>query len=74
LPEGIEIHHMLKNNGGDYRIFQKKFRQLSIILGQFSFLGRVVWLNQYPTIDPHHSDIFTDKIDRYNRAIRLLLT
>jgi hypothetical protein len=63
---------MIESNGDDHWFYQNKLRQLSAVIGQFSNHTRVMWLNQYPTIDKHRIDIFTDKIYRYNKVVRLL--
>ncbi len=66
----MEVHHMLKSNGEDYDHYLKKLMQLGLVLGHFSRVSQVIWLNQYPTIDPAHWDIFSEKIHRYNEGIR----
>jgi hypothetical protein len=48
-------------------------------LGQLAKVSRVIWLNQYPTvelfvkIDGYYSDVHSEKIHYYNQAIRQIL-
>ncbi len=69
----MEVHHMLKSNGADYNNYLHKLIELSSVLGELSKRSQVIWLNQYPTIDPAHWDIFSEKIHRYNKGIRRYL-
>jgi hypothetical protein len=66
----MEVHHMLKTNGADYNKYITKLKELSPLLGQFAKSSQVIWLNQYPTLDPTHWDIFSEKIHLYNEGIR----
>lgn len=69
----MELHHMLKNNGGGYQLYLNKLKELSSILGQFGNSSQIIWLHQYPTIDPKHNEIYSEKIYRYNEDIRQIL-
>lgn len=64
---------MLKNNGGGYQLYLNKLKELSSILGQFGNSSQIIWLHQYPTIDPKHNEIYSEKIYRYNEDIRQIL-
>jgi hypothetical protein len=66
----MEVHHMLKPNGADYDQYLKKLIELVPLLGQFAQFSQVIWLNQYPTIDPSKWDVFSEKIHLYNEGIR----
>jgi hypothetical protein len=66
----MEVHHMLKTNGADYDQYLKKLIELIWLLGQFAQFSQVIWLNQYPTMDPSNRDIFSEKIHLYNEDIR----
>ncbi len=66
----MEVHHLLKSNGDDYEHYLKKITNLGLVLTEFAQFSQVIWLNQYPTIDPTHWDIFSEKIHRYNEGVR----
>ncbi len=65
----MEVHHMHKPNE-DYNQYLKNLIELGPLLGQFAQFSQVIWLNQYPTIDPIHLDISSEKIHFYNEGIR----
>jgi hypothetical protein len=70
---------MLEENGGDFKIFEEKAKQLFGMLHKFSATNQVIWLNQYPTTEfglvPHFIKfaINSEKIHRYNEAVRYIL-
>jgi hypothetical protein len=63
----------------DYRCFQKKLMGLAPVLSQLSNVTRVIWLNQYPTIEffgtnnSTNTYIHSEKINHYNKAVRRIL-
>ena len=61
---------MLSSNGADYEQYLNKLIILGKVLENLAKYSQVIWLNQYPTIDPAHWDIFSEKIHRYNEGIR----
>lgn len=71
----MEPHHMLSGNGADILDFRRKLVEIGPILDQLAQVGKVVWLHQYPTIErygetnAHNTDIFTEKIRRYNEVV-----
>ncbi len=77
--KGMAVHHMMKENGGNFKSYQENLMQLAPILGQLANVTRVVWLNQYPSVDSNswinelNTIIFSEKIHSYNKAIRQIL-
>ncbi|XP_046452622.1 N-acetylneuraminate 9-O-acetyltransferase-like [Daphnia pulex] len=75
----IEVYHMLEENGGDFKMFEEKAKQLFGMLHKLSTNSQVIWLNQYPTIDfglmPHiyKFAINSEKIHQYNKAVRYII-
>lgn len=71
------LHHMLDLYGADYMLYEQQLRILKRVLEKFTAKrSRVVWLNQYPTIDwrqPTLLDIYTEKITRYNNIAQAVL-
>ena len=69
----------MENNGANHELFKKKLIELGSLLGQLPNTTRVVWLNQYPTVDfyggigAHNTDIYAEKIHHYNKASRRIL-
>ncbi|KAK4006650.1 hypothetical protein OUZ56_011808 [Daphnia magna] len=70
--------HMLETRDA-FQIYGNKLRELSPILGHLAKASKVIWLNQYPTIDfygetgAHNTKIFSEKIYRYNEGARGIL-
>ena len=63
---GIAAHHMLKINGANYSLYQRKLTKLGPTLGQLFRINRVIWLNnQYPTFDLY-AYIFAHKYSAHN--------
>ncbi len=75
----MAVHHMMKENGGTFKSYEENLMQLAPILGQLANVTRVVWLNQYPSVDSNswiheiNTIIFSEKIHSYNKAIRQIL-
>ncbi|XP_046632225.1 N-acetylneuraminate 9-O-acetyltransferase-like [Daphnia pulicaria] len=67
---GMEVHHMLTSNGTDYYQYLKKLTEIRPLLEHCAKFSQVIWLNQYPTIDPNQWDISSEKIHRYNEGIK----
>ncbi|EFX66757.1 hypothetical protein DAPPUDRAFT_262658 [Daphnia pulex] len=76
---GMAVHHMMKENGGSFKSYQENLMKFAPILGQLANVTRVVWLNQYPSVDSNswindvNTIIFSEKIHSYNKAIRRIL-
>lgn len=70
---------MMHENGEDFDLYLDKIRQLGLILDQLTRNSRVIWLNQYPTFDRYanskcpNAEIHSEKIFRYNEAVRGIL-
>ena len=74
---------MLQVNGANYKLYLKRLSRLAPVLSRLANLSKVIWLNQYPTVDyydentdtgfGHNTDIFSEKIHRYNEAIQCAL-
>ncbi len=76
----MAVHHMMEENGGSFKLYQEYLLKLAPILGRLANVSsRVVWLNQYPSVDSnswvneHNAVIFSEKIHNYNRALRQIL-
>jgi hypothetical protein len=75
----MAVHHMMKENGGNFTSYQENLMKFAPILGQLANVTRVVWLNQYPSVDSNswinelNTIIFSEKIHSYNKAIRQIL-
>lgn len=75
----MAVHHMVPIRSIDeYQFYQQKIVELAPILGRLANISRVIWLNQYPTLDlygerPRNYHINSDKIYRYNKAARSVL-
>ena len=73
---GMEVHHMLESNGANFKLYRKKLNELGPILDELAKSSKVIWLNQYPTIDfyggtdAHNTFIHSEKIHQYNEAVR----
>ena len=69
-------HHMLKIFGADYRLFEERLLQLRPLLNRLANTSRVIWIDQYPTIDffadnnATNAQIESNKIHRYNLIVR----
>jgi len=77
---------MLKLNGANYQEYENKLREIEPVLNKLAIhfntrspdllWRKVVWLNQFPTVDnfsgnkEHNTDIFSDKMHKYNLIIR----
>ncbi|EFX67894.1 hypothetical protein DAPPUDRAFT_260928 [Daphnia pulex] len=67
---------ILLKYGADFQQYQKTIRNFAPILGQLAKVSRVIWMNQYPTVelygdmDAKNTDIHTQKIFQYNQAVR----
>ena len=65
-------HHMLKIFGADYRLFEERLLQLRPLLSRLANTSRVIWIDQYPTIDffaanhATNAQIESNKIHHYN--------
>jgi hypothetical protein len=76
---GIAVWHMLKSEGADFKLYQKKLIELAPILGQLAIVSKVIWLNQYPTVEfygginDHNADIHSEKIHHFNQAAHRIL-
>lgn len=70
--------HMLERRDA-FLIYEKKLQELSPILGDLAKASKVIWLNQYPTIEfygetgAHNTEIFSEKIHRYNEGAHGIL-
>lgn len=66
---------MLKIHGADFKLYRKNLVELGPILNQLSQVSKVIWLDQYPTIDFYgasHADntyIHSLKVHQYNEAV-----
>lgn len=68
--KGMTLHHLAQiHSVDDFQLFRKKFNELGTIIDQLASYSKVIWLNQYPTIE------FTvsEKIHYFNKAIRRLM-
>ncbi|XP_046452702.1 uncharacterized protein LOC124200482 isoform X2 [Daphnia pulex] len=76
---GMATHFMLQMNGASYGLYEERIRELSAILGQLTDFSKVIWLNQYPTVelygdtDSHNTDVHSRKIHQYNEVTRKIL-
>lgn len=76
---GIEAHHMYTYNNATLPIYKDRLLELTPLLDQLGRLAKVIWLNQYPTIDAyrgeeHHNNIiFAPKIQQYNEVVGPIL-
>lgn len=70
---------MLSSDNGtisSLQLYQQKLLELIPSLARLANVSRVVWLNQYPTVDfygdmyEHNTDIHAEKIHDYNQAVR----
>jgi hypothetical protein len=72
----MEIYSMMQEYGADFQQYQKTIRNFAPILGQLAKVSRVIWMNQYPTVelygdmDAKNTDIHAQKIFQYNQAVR----
>jgi hypothetical protein len=75
----MAIHHMMKENGGSHSIYQENLKKLAPIIGKLASVTRVVWLNQYPSVDSNswtnenNEIIYSEKIHNYNKVVRQIL-
>ena len=70
---------MILENGNDHRVFEEKLAKLRLVLERLGSLRRgskIIWMNQYPTVDffgqtgSHNAYIYTEKLEHYNEIIR----
>lgn len=79
FSKGIEVYHMLNENGADYYLYRKNIVEIGQIFEQLSNFTQVIWLNQYPVLewygpnDAHSVDIHSEKVLHYNEAVRQVL-
>lgn len=72
----MAVWHMLHVSGSDFQHYQEKLTQVAPIIFQISNFSKIIWLNQYPTVDfygkigAHNTEIFSEKILTYNTAVR----
>ena len=71
---------MLQANDNDLPLYTTKLIELAPILNQLARTNQVIyWINQYPTYDIygpngfHGNDIYSEKIENYNKALRDIL-
>ena len=69
---GMVIHHMMEENNGSQSIYQENITKLAPILIKLANVTRVVWLNQYPSVDSNGA-IHSEKIHNYNKIVRRIL-
>ena len=75
----MQLHHMLQLYNEDRELYRKYVAQLGPILNQLGSSSRVIWLNQYPTLEmfgtnkAHNTDIHSEKIYNYNMDVRRTL-
>jgi hypothetical protein len=76
---GISAHHMLTYNGADYKKYERKLQEIKQVLDELVHNNdgpKIIWLNQYPTIDvwakngEAEVDVYTEKIHQYNLILR----
>ncbi|XP_046452669.1 N-acetylneuraminate 9-O-acetyltransferase-like isoform X1 [Daphnia pulex] len=76
---GMEVYHMMQQYGADFQLYSKRLNELAPILGQLASASRVIWLNQYPTVefygsnDAYNTKIHSEKVHHYNTAARQIL-
>ena len=73
---GISAHHMILENGNDHRPFEEKLTKLRQVLERLCSIhrgSRIIWMNQYPTLDyfgptrNHNTLIHAEKLLHYNK-------
>jgi hypothetical protein len=75
----MEVHHMLESNGADFKLYQKNLVKLGQVLDHLTKVSKVIWLNQYPTIElygkthSHNTNVHSEKVHQYNEAVRQIL-
>ena len=63
-------------NSGVRRTYEHKLEMLEPKISKLSKISTVVWMNQFPVIESYSSnradntDIYSEKIEDYNRAVR----
>jgi hypothetical protein len=73
---GMALWHMLRVQ---HRYYEEKLTELAPVLAQLSNVTRVIWLNQYPTIESSganispNTQIHSKKIHVYNTSVRRIL-
>ena len=72
---GISAHHMLTYNGADYKKYEHKLQEIKQVLNELVHKNsrpKIIWLNQFPTIDfwakngESDVDVYTEKVHQYN--------
>ena len=70
---------MILENGNDHRPFEQKLTKLRLILEKLASFHRgskIIWMNQYPTVDyfgptgVHNTMIYNEKLVHYNAIVR----
>jgi hypothetical protein len=75
----MALWHMLSVEHRDHRRYQGKLTELAPVLAQLSNVTRVIWLNQYPTIEFYgannstNTQIHSRKLHGYNTSVRRIL-
>lgn len=70
---------MLPTNNATLPIYRDRVLELAPLLDHLGRLTKVIWLNQYPTIDAyrgeeHHNNfIVSEKIQHYNQVVGPIL-
>lgn len=70
------IHHLLKPNGADFGLYQKRLKQLGQVLNKLAKFTKIIWLNHYPTVDfngadaGHNTDVYEEKLQQCNVAVK----
>jgi hypothetical protein len=60
----------------DHQLYRKQLKRLTPFLGQLANVSKVIWLNQYPVVEKYgdigamNTEVFSEKVDHYNEAVR----
>lgn len=79
LRLGISVHHMVKYNQADQRIFEEKLTQFIPVLNRLTRQGtRVIWTDQYrlydvQNLEVEHLEVSTANVMHMNRLTRRIL-
>lgn len=75
----MALWHMFHVEHRDYQRYEKELMKIAPVLAQLSNVTRVIWLNQYPTLEFYGANnstntyIHSNKINNYNNAVRRIL-
>ncbi|XP_046639465.1 uncharacterized protein LOC124320652 [Daphnia pulicaria] len=74
---GIAMWHMFSTpKEDDHKVYREQLKRLAPFLDQLANVSKVIWLNQYPVVEKYgnigamNTEVFSEKIDHYNEAVR----